>query len=209
MERTPFTITMRKDLLKKIDQIVDGTKIRNRSHAIESLTNEALGLDQIKDAIIMAGGQDVIKNINAIKDALLRLKKLGLKEVIIAVGFLAEKIKKELKDGKEFGLKIDYLEKGEGTGGALLPLKKALKNTFIVVNIDKIMDIDYKMLADFHKTNSKTATIATDNIKKFNGIYIFNPEIFSYIPKGFSMLEEDVFPKLNRDNALTIFPILQ
>lgn len=208
MSRERITISIHKDLLKQIDQIIDGTKIRNRSHAIESLTVEALGLDQIKDAIVMAGGQDATKNISAIKDALLRLKKLGLKEVIIAVGFLADKIKKELKNGQDYGLKIDYLEKGEGTGGALSPLKKALKNTFIVVNIDKKMDVDYRMLTDFHKSNSKTATVATDDIKKFNGIYILEPEIFNYIPKGFSMLEEDVFPKLHKDNALAIFPII-
>lgn len=208
MSRERITISIHQDLLKQIDQVIDGTKIRNRSHAIESLTSEALGLDRIKDAIVMAGGQDVTKNVSAIKDSLLRLKKLGLKEVIIAVGYLADKIKKELKDGQEYGLKIDYLEKGEGTGGALLSLKKALKNTFIVVNIDKKMDLDYRMLTDFHKSNSKTATVATDDIKKFSGIYVLEPEIFNYIPKGFSMLEEDVFPKLNKDNALTIFPVI-
>lgn len=208
MSRERITISIHKDLLKQIDQFIDGTKIRNRSHAIESLASEALGLDQIKDAIIMAGGQDATKNISSIKDSLLRLKKLGLKEVIIAVGYLADKIKKDISNGEEFGLKIDYLEKGEGTGGALLPLKKALKNTFIVVNIDKKMEIDYRMLTDFHKSNSKTATIATDDIKKFNGIYILEPEIFNYIPKGFSMLEEDVFPKLHKDNGLTIFPVI-
>lgn len=208
MSRERITISIHKDLLKQIDQMVDGTKVRNRSHAIESLSVEALGLDRIKDAIVMAGGQDVTKNISAIKDALLRLKKLGLQEVIIAVGYLADKIKKELKDGQEFGLKISYLEKGEGTGGALLNLKKALKNTFIVVNIDKKMDLDYRMLSDFHKSNSKTATVATDDIKNFSGIYILEPEIFNYIPKGFSMLEEDVFPKLNKDNSLAIFPVI-
>jgi len=208
MSRERITISIHQDLLKQIDRIIDGTKIRNRSHAIESLASEALGLDQIKDAIIMAGGQDATKNIVAIKDALLRLKKIGLKEVIIAVGYLADKIKKELKDGQEYGLKIDYLEKGEGTGGALLALKKAFKKTFIVVNIDKKMDLDYRMLTDFHKSNSKTATVATDDIKKFNGIYILEPEIFNYIPKGFLMLEEDVFPELHKDNALAIFPVI-
>lgn len=208
MSRERITISIHKDLLKQIDQVIDGTKIRNRSHAIESLASEALCLDQIKDAIVMAGGQDATKNISAIKDSLLRLKKIGLKEVIIAVGFLADKIKKELKNGQDFGLKIDYLEKGEGTGGALLSLKKALKNTFIVVNLDKNIDLDYKTLTDFHKLNSKTATVATDDIKKFNGIYILEPKIFEYIPKGFSMLEEDVFPKLNKDNSLAIFPLI-
>lgn len=207
MPRERITISIHRDLLKQIDQVVDGTKIRNRSHAIESLTSEVLGLDRIKDAIVMAGGQNATKNISSIKDSLLRLKKLGLKEVIIAVGYLANKIKKELGNGQEYDLKMDYLEKGEGTGGALLLLKKALKKTFIVVNIDKKMDMDYRLLTNFHKSNLKIATVATDNIKKFNGIYILEPEIFNHIPNGFSMLEEDIFPKLHKDNALAIFPV--
>lgn len=209
MNRERVTISISNDLLKKIDQQIDRVKIRNRSHAIEALASQALGLSQIKDAIIMAGGQDATKNINAIKDALLRLKKLGLKEVIVAVGFLADKIKKELKNGQDFGLKIDYLEKGEGTGGALLPLQKALKKTFIVVNIDQQIDLGYDMLADFHKSSSRTATVATEDIKSFKGIYILEPKIFEFIPNGFSMLEEDVFPKLHKEGELSIFPVIK
>ena len=155
MARERVTISVNQDLLKKIDQQIDGTRIRNRSHAVESLVSEALGLDQIKDAIVMAGGNDVLKNINAIKDSLLRLKKLGIKEVIVAVGYLADKIKKELKNGQDFGLKLDYLEKGEGTGGSLFLLKKAIKKSFVVVNINQQIDLDYEMLADFHKSSGK------------------------------------------------------
>lgn len=209
MARERVTISVNSELLKKIDQQIDGTKIRNRSHAVESLIFEALGLDQIKDAIIMAGGNNVVKNINSIKDSLLRLKKLGIKEVIVAVGYLADKIKKDLKNGQEFGLKLDYLEKGEGTGGSLFLLKKAIKKTFIVVNIDQRIDLDYKMLADFHKLSGKIATVATDNIKSFKGIYILEPKIFDYIPKEFSMLEEDIFPVLLKENELAVYPVIE
>lgn len=209
MAKNRITVTINSDLLKNIDQQIDGTKIRNRSHAIESLIFEALNLDQIKDAIVMAGGNDVIKNINAIKDSLLRLKKLGIKEVIVAVGFLADKIKKELKAGQDFGLKIDYLEKGEGTGGSLFLLKKAIKKTFIVVNINQQIDFDYEMLTDFHKSDGKIATVATNDMKSFKGVYILEPKIFEYIPKEFSMLEEDIFPVLLKENELAIYPIIK
>lgn len=209
MSRERVTITISQDLLKKVDQQIDGIKIRNRSHAVENLISEVMGLNQIKDAIIMAGGNDVLKNINAIKDSLLRLKKLGIKEVIVAVGYLADKIKKELKVGQDFGLKIDYLEKGEGTGGSLFLLKKAIKKSFIVVNINQQAEIDYNMLADYHKSNQKIATVATNNIKTFKGVYILEPKIFDYIPKGFSMLEEDIFPKLLKEGQLSIYPIIK
>ena len=209
MARERVTISINQDLLKKIDQQIDGTRIRNRSHAVESLISEALGLDQIKDAIVMAGGNDVLKNINAIKDSLLRLKKLGIKEVIVAVGYLANKIKKELKNGQDFGLKLNYLEKGEGTGGSLFLLKKAIKKSFVVVNINQQINLDYEMLADFHKSSGKIATVATNDIKSFRGVYILEPKIFEYIPKEFSMLEEDIFPALLKENELAIYPIIK
>ena len=118
---------------------------------------------------------------------------------------MGDKIKTGLGDGKEFGLKINYLEKGEGTGGALNLLKKALKKSFIVVNLESKLDLDYKMVIDFHKNTTALATVATNDIKSFKGIYILEPEVTKYIPDGFSMLEEDIFPKLHKENKLNIY----
>lgn len=209
MSKERITISIDQNLLKKIDQQVDGMKIRNRSHAFECFISSALGLDNIKDAIVMAGGKDALKNIHDIKDALLRLKKFGVSEVIVAVGYLADKIKKELGGGKEFGLKLSFLASGEGTGGSLFLLKKAIKKTFIVVNLDHLINADYEMLFDFHTTSDKVVTIATDNIDSYKGVYIIEPTVFNYMKKGFSMLEEDVFPQLLKENNLAIFPVIK
>ena len=70
MNRERITISIKKDLLSKVDKKVDGVKLRNRSHAVESLLSEALGINAIKDAIVMAGGEEATKNIAAIKKAL-------------------------------------------------------------------------------------------------------------------------------------------
>src|SRR3989339_1198225 len=164
MNRERITISIKKDLLSKVDKKVDGVKLRNRSHAVESLLSEALGINAIKDAIVMAGGEEATKNIAAIKDAILRLRKVGIEEVIVAIGYLGDKIKKELCDGKNFDLKISYLEKGEGSGGAIFLLKNALKKTFLVVNVSESLEFDYKSLIDFHKSTNYSATIATSDI---------------------------------------------
>ena len=207
MSRERVTITIKKDVLKALDKKIDGVKIRNRSHAVESMLSESLGFHAIKDAIVMAGGDDAIKSIAAIKDSLIRLNMIGIEEVIVALGFLGDKIKKGLGDGKEYGLKIEYLEKGEGTGGALKLLQKALKKSFVVVNLDGKLDLDYKMVIDFHKNSVALCTVATNDIKSFKGVYILEPEVTKYIPEGFSMLEEDIFPKLHKENKLNIYPI--
>ena len=208
MSRERVTITINKDVLSKIDKQIDRVKNRNRSHIIENIISEYLNLQKIKDVIIMAGGEEANKSIDAIKDAIIRLKAFGIDEIIIALGYLGENIKKALGDGKELNIKIDYLDKGEGSGGSILKLKNALKNTFIVVNLDKKIEIDYKMAIDFHKKTGKSATVATNDIKTLRGIYILEPEIISLLPKGFSMLEEDIFPRLIKENKLNIYPII-
>jgi NDP-sugar pyrophosphorylase family protein len=78
-----------------------------------------------------------------------------------------------------------------------------------VVNLDEKLEADYRSIIDFHKSNGKIATVATNNIKNFKGIYIFEPEILPYIPKGFSMLEDDIFPKLVREDKISIYPIIK
>ncbi len=35
------------------------------------------------------------------------------------------------------------------------------------------------------------------------GLYVMEPDILDYIPEGFATLENDVFPKLARENRLT------
>lgn len=156
----------------------------------------------------MAGGEDAAKSINAIRKSIVGLKSIGLSEVIVALGYLGDKIKKNLGDGRDLGVQINYLEGSEGSGGALHLLKNALKKTFIVISVNDDYDIDYKTLIDYHKNSRKIATIATDDIKSLKGIYVLEPSVLSYIPGGFSLLEEDVFPKLLKENKISIYPIL-
>lgn len=208
MNRERISISIKKDLLKRIDSLVDGVTIRNRSHAVEALVSQSLGINNISDAVVMAGGDNAASSINAIKKSIVGLKSIGLTEVIVALGYLGDKIKKGLGDGKELGVQINYLEGGEGSGGALYMLKNALKKTFIVVNVNDDYEIDYKALVDFHKNSRKIATVATDDIKTLQGIYILEPAVLPYIPSGFSMLEEDVFPRLLKESKVSIYPIL-
>ena len=207
MERERISISIKKDLLTQIDQKIDGLKMRNRSHAIELLISESLGLSQINSAVIMAGGSGATKLIPTIDSTIKGLKTFGFSEVIIAVGFLGEQVKQGIGNGKIYDLKISYIEGGEGTAGALLPLKNHFKKTFLVINIDDNLAINIKNLADFHRSHFGIATIATNNLQTLKGYYLFEPEIFEYLPNEFSMLEEDVFPKLNAENKLTFFPI--
>jgi len=206
MERERITISIKKPLLEEIDRTIDGVNIRNRSHAFETLSTKALNYSDQKNAVVILGGDDALKQIPAVKSTLKNLKKYGFIKVYIAVGYLADKIKEKLGDGKSFDLKLEYLTEGEGSGGAVLPLKRHFRQTFLVFNSDKAYDLDINKLNNFHKSKEIFATVVTDDLKNMSGLYVFEPEIFKYIPKGFSMLESDVLPKLAKEDKLIIKP---
>jgi NDP-sugar pyrophosphorylase family protein len=205
MDRERITISIKKNVLEKIDRIIDGTSVRNRSHAIETLALKSLGGATSNQAVIILGGDDAIKAIPAAKAYLPKLKVAGFDSVVIAVGFLADKVKEKIGFGVEYDLTIKYSDKGEGSGGALNILKKELQSTFIVINTAKEYEIDLKNLLEYHRNHKSKFTIATDDIHSMLGIYVIEPEILSIIPKGFSMLDDDLIPKLINDKEIIIY----
>lgn len=56
MERERLTITLRRDILKLVDQSIDGAKLRNRSHAIEYFLSRELSPKSVKVVIAVPGG---------------------------------------------------------------------------------------------------------------------------------------------------------
>jgi hypothetical protein len=208
MDRERITISIKKKVLDKIDKTIDGTNIRNRSHAIETLAIKSLGAFDTHQAVIILGGDNALKSIPAAKSYLPKLKEAGFDTVIIAVGFLADKIKEKIGFGVEYDLSIRYDDKGKGSGGALTAIKKDLKSTFVVINTAKEYNIDFKELLNFHKNHTASMTVATDDIHSFSGIYVLEPEVLAKLPKTFSMVEEDLIPKLVENGGLIITPIL-
>jgi NDP-sugar pyrophosphorylase family protein len=207
MERERITISIKKNLLKEIDGTIDGIKVRNRSHAIETLATLALNLGETKNAILLLGGKDALKLIPTAKENLKLLKKYGFSTVYIAIGYLGDKIIQKLGDGKELGLNLKYIE-GEGSGGAIKQLKKAFDKTFIVVNTDEVLKVDIEKLIAFHRKHKVVGTIATGSLLGLEGAYILEPEIFNNLPNGFSMVETDIFPKLLKEEGIAIYPIV-
>lgn len=209
MKRSRITISLSNNILSSVDKIIDGVNIRNRSHAIETLLTDALNLVSIKTAVILAGGKDATNKISAIESGLDILKKYAIFDVHLAVGYLGDKIKEKLGDGSSYGVNIQYIEGGQGTGGALLPLKSIVKSTLIVLNLEEPVKCDLKNLLQFHNQHKPIATVATKSLKNQWGIYLLDAKIFSYIPKGFSMLEDEVFDKLIKEGQLLSYPSLQ
>jgi len=207
-DRVRVTISLSRDVAERIDELVDGVRIRNRSHAIESLITDSLDLAHIHQAVILAGGEQAVQRVPAIRRMLSTLAHHGIFEAIIAVGYLGDTLKEQIGTGTVQGVRVQYIQSELGTGGALLQLKNRLRSTFLVVNIDTPVDIDIKNLLKFHREHEPLATIATLSLRELSGVYVMEPKVLSYIPQGFCMLEENVFHEMTKQGKLLPYPIL-
>lgn len=181
MDREKLTVTVKKNLIKKIDSIVDGRKIRNRSHAAEYLIEAGLGIDKIKKAIVLVGGEGTrlrpftyelpkamlpIHGKPMVQHVLDLLKSHGVTEIYLAIFYKGEKIKEYFGDGSKFGLDIKYvMEKTPlGTAGPLRLANKYLNETFFIVWGDILSEIDLTDFMHFHRNNEALATVSLTSV---------------------------------------------
>lgn len=142
-----------------------------------------------------------------------QLKCEGVDEVILTVGHMSGLLRAFFGDGEQLGVQIrySYEENPLGTAGPLA-LVEGLSDTFIVTNGDVLTNLRIGELVRFHKEQGAAATIAMNQRKvKIDlgvilcnggpevvgyiekptydysvsmGIYVFEPRVLNYIPKG-------------------------
>jgi len=126
-------------------------------------------------AIILAGGLGTrlrpltnktpkpllpIKGKPIIEHAILNFKKYGITDIILSVGYKADKIKEYFGDGSSL-VNISYSVEDEplGTGGAIKKASKKIKETFITINGDNLCDANWAELIKFHKEQNAKITM--------------------------------------------------
>ncbi len=86
---------------------------------------------------------------------ILKLKKAGIKDIIVNSAYLSEKIVDFLGDGSEFGVNITHSVEGptglETAGGIIKALPFFKGENFVVVNGDTFIDADYSQF--IHQLN--------------------------------------------------------
>jgi len=89
------------------------------------------------------------------------LKSYGIKEIWLLLGYLGDQIKEYLKDGKKFGVNLHYYEEKEplGTAGAVKTLEKEIKEDFLALSGDVMMNFDIKRFIKWHKQKKGIASI--------------------------------------------------
>jgi len=113
--------------------------------------------DHTPKALVPVAGRPMIEY------PLLLLRHYAIREIIINLHHLGERIEAYLGDGAKFGLKISYSKEPEllDTGGGLLKVKPFLQDgTFVVINADVLIDLPLDELIDFHRAKKAAATLA-------------------------------------------------
>lgn len=197
-------------------------------------------------AVIMAGGfgtrlrpltQNIPKpmvpliNKPMMEHIISLLKRNNIKELIVLLFFQGDVIENYFKDGKNFGVNIQYILPSEdyGTAGAVKLAEKYIDDTFLVISGDVLTDFNLNSAIDFHKKNKADATILLTRVEnplpfgivitEKNGKikkFLEKPswgEVFSdTINTGIYILEKDVFefiPKNKEfDFSKDLFPMM-
>jgi len=241
-ERVTFTLSS--DILSKVDKFIDGTIVQNRSHAVELLINKGLGEHVPKKAVILCGGKgtrlrpltyELPKPLIQVHDKALiehlldLFKRYNITNITLAVGYMKEKVKDYFKDGKAFGVSIDYIEEDSplGTAGPLNMLKNKVDTSIIVTNGDELKDINIEEMYNMHKHNKALATLAllsVDDPTQYGVAKLEGNRILEFVEKpkkedapsnlinaGFYILEPEVLDYIPEGSAMfetDVFPKL-
>lgn len=126
--------------------------------------------------IIMAGGKGTriseifpdipkplipIDGIPVLEREIVSLRDQGFTELVLTIGFMAEKIQNYFGDGTKWGVNIEYFVENNplGNAGALFFLD--LKEDFILLNADAVFDVDFNRLIAYHKNTGGFVTLFT------------------------------------------------
>lgn len=215
-QRERITITIKKDLLRSLDRTIDNQRIRNRSHALEVVLSRALKTDT-KQAVILASGEGVkmrpftyeipkplipVNEKPLLEYGITLLRKHGIKDILITVSHLAQKIEQHFGDGSSLGVNITYIKEKvpSGTGGALLASKRHLETApFLLLYSDVLLDLDLTEFIHGHMSNKDAVgTLALTSVA--------DPSAFGAVKlRGSRVVEFSEKPHTENDTSRLVF----
>ena len=162
-------------------------------------------------------------------------KKNGVKSFVICVSYLRENIEDYFKDGKKFGVNIEYAvsNKPLATAGQLKTAEDFIDDTFVCVYGDSLFDFSLRNMIKQHKAKKSFVTMALNEYKtnleygvidtsktgkvlsweekpeiKANiniGCYVMEPDVFRLIPKNKPYGMDNVIKKAMKKKLVSGF----
>ena len=138
------------------------------------------------------------------------LKKQGISNVVLCIGFLADQIQGYVGDGKKYGLTISYSLDGKellGTGGAIKNAINYLDDNFFVMYGDSFLPVNFREIYQNYINENKNVmmTLLKNNnqwdrsnvIFKNNKISLYDKNnlspMMNYIDYGLSLFSKETF----------------
>lgn len=167
-----LTITLSENTLRKVDQHIDGHKLRNRSHAIEYLLEQKLQ-PSISTAVILAGGKhdntkdefrplQLLDNKPLILHTLEHLVTFGITKIFILTNQVGQELEQVVTPFQSrAGIEVIVEAQPQGTAGALRSVAPKLGGvSFLVWAGDVLSSIDLENFAHFHHQHGALITMA-------------------------------------------------
>lgn len=181
--------------------------------------------------MLKVGNKPILETI------ILNFKKYGFINIVLCISYKSEIIEEYFKDGKEFGVNIEYVHENKrmGTAGALSLLKDKPREPFFVMNGDLLTNINFEHMMEYHLSNSSMGTMGVREydfqvpygvvnidgknilsieekpVHKFfvsGGVYILSHKVLKYIPEDEFYDMPTLFEKMIEEKEKSIsFPI--
>ena len=164
-----ITITLRQSLLPLLDRFIDGDRIRNRSHAIEYILSQNLGLG-MNTAVFLAGSDErgivdamrMVSGKPGIAWTLDMLRNAGVRSVILVIDEHGSEIKNYVGEGAQWKMKVTYVKDSDkkGTAHALGLVKPLIDESFLLIYGDVLSKISLGDFVEHHQENETVGTVA-------------------------------------------------
>ncbi len=95
------------------------------------------------------------------------LKRHGVEDIAVTLGYLPEAVTDYFDDGADFGVNLRYYTEKEpmGTAGGVKQAQDFLSETFVVLSGDGVTDIDLAAACAFHRKRGALATLVLKRVE--------------------------------------------
>jgi mannose-1-phosphate guanylyltransferase len=107
-----------------------------------------------------------VLNVPLLEYVVRNLARYQMQDIVLALGNLAKPITDNFGDGSQFGVRLFYSIEDTplGSAGAVKKAEEYLGDTFLVINGDNFIDLDYLAMIKLHRERKAQVTIALTRV---------------------------------------------